>query len=268
MSTGESEVSIEEAIAILPGLLPYYRGARLYYPLLNALNILDEKDLLLELLPEAFEYSIAENDFEMLLNLCELLVRINRFNKSELKAFYDMISDLIKPDKLPFHLHQSYLAYMDDIKNVLVENPNSLPMAKIAFKTNVPPQNLDNVFPLVADIQNTIFEVDPNISPRFEITHNSPYDVIVYFCANMADLLVICQIFYYAFGGAKSLMELASEWHGNTKQPKRSERKSNEEKKVKAEKHIDLEMGPIKFNYSSKYEDIVDNVEYFIGEDQ
>jgi hypothetical protein len=72
---------------------------------------------------------------------------------------------------------------------------------------------------------------------------------------------VICQIFYYSFGGLKSLNDLKNSKYGKATNKNKSDMKSN---KKHREKHTQttFALGPIHF--SRETTSLVNSVEYYI----
>lgn len=252
-------ISLDEALAILPNLMSYYLNEKEYYYVINILMLENRYDEIWYLLEEAFEYVILCKDFATLQDLCGLVVNLNVFKQEQLIQLYNIIKIKATPNDMSNHQMKSYSSYLENIKNILLDNPQKYPTASIIIRTNVAPHNISELTPLLKAIDTNIYQTNANIIPKIQITHHSPYEIEVIFHALLPELLNICQMFYYAFGGVKALKEIMSSRH--EKADNKNKKKTN--KKLKS-KNISLNFGKINFQYHEECEEIVESIEYSI----
>lgn len=260
-------MSLDAALKLLPNLLLYYFNEKEYYYVINILMLEERYEELWSVLSEAFEYEILCNDFATLQDLCSLVVKLNVFDQDELKQLYNLITLKSSPNKMPRHQLKSYVSYLENIKNILLENPNNLPTAHINILTNIKPGEIKKVAPLLSAIEHNISKTYPSINPRIQISHHSPYDIEVIISALLPELLTVCQLFYYGFGGVKALKDIISSRHEKFNKKdihKRLKTDTKKESKKIESKKVSLKLGIFEFNYSSECEEIVESIEYLI----
>lgn len=259
-------VHLNEALSILPNLLGYYLAEKDYYYVINILAIEKQYDELQKVLPEAFSYVAHTKDFSALQDLCNLIVKLNVFNLNQRKDFYNIVTNKIKPNDLSNHQIRSYTYYLDNIKRILLENPNSFPTASITLYTDIVPEKIEDLTPLLVCIESNIRNLRANINPKIEISHHSPYEIIVRISEALPTLLIVCQMFYYAFGGVKTLKDIQSSRHEKTINKKRGKENSTKSNtKSNTKKEISLKFPGFEFHYSKECQSHVEEVEYLIS---
>lgn len=256
-------VDLKDALSILPNLLGYYLSEKDYYYVINILAVENRYDELQKVLPEAFSYVSKNKDFSTLQDLCNLIVKLKIFDLNQRKDFYNIITNTIKPNDLSNHQIRSYTYYLDNIKRILLENPNDNPTASIILYTDIAPEKIENLTPLLVCIERNIRHLQPEVNPKIEISHNSPYEIVVRISAALPVLLTVCQMFYYAFGGAKSLKDILLSRHEKTDNKKNKVKGDNTKGKKKRE--ISLKLGSFEFHYNEECEKHVEEVEYLIS---
>lgn len=256
--------SLAHAIQLLYNLVPYYHKTHQYYQIINILLINNEQKKIWELLHEAFNYVIEANDFPALLGLCNLIVKLHVFDENKLKLLYNRIVETVVPEKLPYHLMKSYLVYIKNIQNLLLDNPSQYPTAQLILKTDIDDTNRNNLLPIINDLETTINVINSDVSPVIQLKHHSPYEIIVFICAELPVLLQICQTFYYTFGGLKSLKDLIGSRHEKTQNNKRNSDSMNN---TQTQKSIDvsLNIGVLSVNFHKETTEHVKSSEYFIA---
>ena len=255
--------NLEHAIQLLYKLIPYYYKTHQYFQIINILLINKEYDKIWELLTEAFNYVITINDFPALLGLCNLIVKLHIFEKDKLGLLYNRIVETIKPEKLPYHLLKSYLVYIKNIQNLLLENPSQYPTAQIILRTNIEENNRAQLIHIIDDIESITKTVDTNVNPIIQLTHHSPYEIVAFICAELPTLLQVCQVFYYTFGGLKSLNDLGQSRHEKTTNKNRIDKTKN--KDTKHNLNVSVNVGGLNINIHKETIEHVKTSEYFIA---
>lgn len=257
-------MTLEEALRLLPQLLPYYLDKQEYYYVINILMLEKRIDDIITILPKAFEFNTENKDFSSLQDLCSLVVKLSICDQKQLKQLYNIITNQISANDLSYHELKSYVSYIENIKNILLDNPNGYPSAHLHFYTKIEPNEIEKTFLLVQEIEKSITTNFPSISPRIQISHHSPYEIEVLISALLPELLTICQLFYYAFGGIKSLKDITDSRHEKTKKtPKQlPSKKSTIKKKSKI---VSVKIGKASFEYSKECIEEVESMEYLIS---
>jgi hypothetical protein len=81
--------------------------------------------------------------------------------------------------------------------------------------------------------------------------------------AILPDLLRFCQVFYYTFGGVKSLKDISVSRHERVVQTKKPSPKNQSQNRKKT-KNISLAIGSFQFQYFEECALSVESVEYLI----
>lgn len=262
------KVSFLSALPILKSILPYYYETNKFFEVLNFLAYKQDVNRMKSLLPIAFERTSRNLDFPALQNLCTLLVYTKLFTNEELKNFYEFIDHLFSPDSLPYYLRKSYNMCISNIRNILVENPDNLPQAKIILKTDIDSLSDQSIQQLLADAELNIRLLSEDISFSIHLTKKSPYEILISLCGVLPEILKICQAFYYLFGGVKSLSEIRSTLREKVKTKSAGQDESNSSPgPVYSVKKVELSLGNF-FNlkYEKKALAHVKSMEYVIDD--
>ena len=252
-------VTFEEAKKLLLLLIPFYQETKQYFPILNTYLINNQYEDNNKLFQTAIENSLKECDFDTLYNICKLVSHINLFDKHQQAEFFQLIKSQINPNGFPYNIQKGYIHYMDEIKDILIENPNNLPRADIELITTIPSNKPEELTPIIAEIETIFSEVSPNTSPYIQISHNSPYKILIFFYEHLNEIESICKIVYYSLGAAKLFSELQK-----YKKSKivNSNLSSNTYKDKQTE--TSLVLGPIRF--SRKTKEKIKSAEFCISE--
>lgn len=258
--------TFEEAIELLCNLVPYYENVHQYFELINLCILYGELDISSDLIPEALNYVINQNDFEGLKNICKLIVDLKHNSTSErlsnvdLYDIYNLIISLIDPEKLPHNLYKSYIDYISSIRLLLIDNPNNNPTGQIVLKTNILPGETNDLSELVETIDDMIRDAVSKSSPNIQITHNSPYEIIVGFVGALPEILQVCQIFYYTFGGIKALKDIAKSVHEKATNTHKAPKNTS----INLKKGLNFSCPIFRIESLFNFEMKIESVEYFV----
>lgn len=257
----KKEVYLEEAKSLLLGLLPYYKETQQYFPMINIFLLVNDIEKVNKLLPIALEYSVKQYDFDTLQNLCQLITNSGLFSVVQLKKFYDLIGSFIKPETFPYNLKKGYNVYMGNIKNILIDNPNNCPCATINLSTTINCKTLELIPEVIKDIEAAIRIVNPLLLSSIKLIHHSPYDILITLYGILPELLAICQTFYYAFGGIKTLSELKKSRHERAENHSQNFNANKIIEQTKS-KNLTFSAGP--FQFKKETSSVVKKIEYYI----
>lgn len=207
-------ISYFEALQLLQRLIPYYIETKQYFHVINILWLNKDQENFKIILPIILDYSVKNNDFETLKNICSLIVKTGMLDDEHLRDVYIKIKGNVIPENLPPHLYKSYNFYMESIKNILYINPNNDPVLQISLETDISSNDISELMPILETIENSIKEISPTLYPRIELIHHSPYDILIFLCGHQDYLLQIAQIFYYTIGGINCLNKMFNPKHG------------------------------------------------------
>lgn len=267
MAFGNNQTaSLQEAIDRLSNLIPYYIETRQYYELLNLYAATNNPIAILDILPRAFESVISRCDFAALQDLCELVVKYRICTDIQLREFYSLIKQLIVPNNYPHYLRKSYNLYIENIKHILVDNPYGYPEAKILLKTNIESLEDTDMLKLLTSIETNIRELAPSVDSEIQLTHHSPYDVLVVLYGALPEILMVCQMFYYVLGGTKAYSEIKNSLSEKTNKKLSTNTPTNSKEDEEAVKRVELSVGKFfSFKYETEYSKRVESVEYTVN---
>ena len=218
----------------------------------------------IDVLPKAFKDVINSCDFSSLRDLCSLIVNLKICDEKQLREFYNLITQLIIPDKFPHYLRKSYNSYIENIRHILLENPHDYPEADLLFKTDIDSLENSDMLNVIMAIETNIKSISPEIDVTIKLTHHSPYEILITLCGIMPDILSACQIFYYSLGGTKAYFDL-----------KRSKKEKVSNKNLinnnhdlndeSSSKRIELSIGKsFSFKYEKEFSKHIKSYEYTI----
>lgn len=261
----ENVMSLEDALPRLKKLIPYYQETKQFYEMLNVYAAYNGEKEIATLLPFAFKSVISDYDFATLQDLCTLIVKYNMFTGKQLRDFFSMIKQLIIPDNFPYYLRKSYNSYIENIKHILVDNPNGYPEANILLKTDIETLQDQDISGLLTAIEANIIETAPNVSSSIQFTKHSPYEILLVLWGTMPEILVLCQMFYYSLGGAKAYSDLKNSLKEKTKNHVKKKCVPEVNDNTRSTKRIELSVGKfINFKYEKEYVKRVKSMEYTI----
>ncbi len=256
---------LEEAIAYLRSLISYYMETNQFYELINVYAAFEEYEKIFNVLPYAFENVVTACDFAALQDLCSLIVKLKICTNRQLREFYTMIKQLIIPDKFPHYLRKNYNTHIENIKYILVDNPYDNPEASILLKTNIESLNDSDMTQLLVSIEANIKELAPTVDSTIQLTHHSPYDIVIILCGALPEILRICQTFYYCLGGVKTLSELRESRKEKTAKRPRAHSTGPEKTNQEVAERIELSVGKFfSFKYEKEFTKRVESLEYTI----
>lgn len=261
----EGTMPLSEALPIIEKLLPYYFETKQFYEMLNIYAVGQRTNEMIRILPYAFEGVIKDHDFAALQDLCTLIVKFDIFNNKQLRDFYTMIKRLIVPNNFPHYLQKSYNSYIENIKRILVDNPNGYPEAQILLKTDIIAIDSTAMSSLLKCIETNVEDNAPGTISSIQLTKHSPYEVLIVLCGALPEILQICQAFYYALGGVKAISDIKNSLKERTENRTKNKKLQNPSNDIRRNKKIEFSLGKIvMFKYEAEYTQHVKSMEYTI----
>ncbi len=173
-------ISVDEYIACFEDWKVFFYFRELYFPLANILLAQNKKDEALEVILSGILMMINHSDYRMLKYLCKLAASHESVSKTECKMLYSRIKDLIEHTILNSAQQYSYEIHMNDIKNILVENPKGESRLYLSIQTNILSDNQRVLYQIIKCIENILdCPIVDLTSKTISVRHNSPYEVIV-----------------------------------------------------------------------------------------
>lgn len=173
-------ISVDEYIGTFEDWKIFFYNSELYFPLANILLAQKKKEQALETILSGILMMINHSDYRMLKYLCKLAASHQSVSKTECKMLYSRIKELISLTLQNPAQQYSYEIHMNDIKNILVENPKAESRLHLSVQTNIGSDNQKVLYRLVGFIENfldlSIFDLT---TKTISIRHDSPYEIIV-----------------------------------------------------------------------------------------
>lgn len=256
---------LNKSIEYLYKLIPYYLEKQYFYETINIFALYEEYEKIINILPIAFKNIITNFDFAALLDLCSLIVKMKIYTGNQLREFYTLIKQFIIPNNFPYYLCKIYNTYIENIKHILVDNPYENPEANILIKTDINSIGDCDMRKLLLSIESNIEKIVPNVNTYIQLTHHSPYDILIILYGALPDILTICQIFYYLMGGSKSFSELKGSRREKVNKNVKQTSDPYQETQEDAIKRIELSFGNFfQFKYEKEFTKRVKSLEYTI----
>ena len=197
-------ISIEEYIETFEDWKIFFYNRELYFPLANILLAQEKKDEALEAILSGILMMINHCDYRMLKYLCKLAASHQSVSKAECKMLYSRIQELILMTIQNSEQEYSYEIHMNDIKNILVENPKAESRLYLSIQTNILTDNQEILYRLINFIEifldSSIFTLT---TKTISIRHDSPYEIIVVAFGTIYILSKIFEVLTKAFGNIR-----------------------------------------------------------------
>lgn len=173
-------ISVDEYINTFEDWKVFFYNRELYFPLANILLAQGKKEQALETILSGIVMMINHSDYRMLKYLCKLAASHQSVSKTECRMLYSRIKELISLMSQNPAQQYSYEIHMNDIKNILVENPKSESRLYLSIQTNISGENQQLLYSIVSSIENildcSVFELT---TKTISIRHDSPYEIII-----------------------------------------------------------------------------------------
>lgn len=175
-----TSISVDEYIQTFEDWKVFFYNRELYFPLANILLAQGKKEEALEAILSGILMMINHSDYRMLKYLCKLAASHESVSISECRMLYSRIQELIS--HMPHNPAQqySYEIHINDIKNILVENPKAESRLYLSVQTNILMDNQNVLYRLVGFLEIlfdcTFFRIT---TKTISIRHESPYEIIV-----------------------------------------------------------------------------------------
>ena len=172
-------ISVDEYIQTFEDWKIFFYNRELYFPLANILLAQNKKEEALEALLSGILTMINHSDYRMLKYLCKLAASHNSVSKAECRMLYTRIEELISSMPQTPVQQYNYAIHMNDIRNILVENPKSESRLYLSLKTNILTDEQPCLYHIVSFLE--MFLDIPSFAlttKTISIRHNSPYEII------------------------------------------------------------------------------------------
>lgn len=175
MSSINTPINTEEYLSLLPDLMSYYTDMNEYFPAINIALFCEDYETAGNLIDVGIKYYIHMNDFRKIKSICKLIAEHQIYDKHfmtqfyfKLIEYYNMLADVSEYEKYQYSLH------IDDIKKILTDFNNTLPIAHLYLKTNITSADIEKLGSFYQLIEECLGDYGINTEEySLEVRHNS-----------------------------------------------------------------------------------------------
>lgn len=201
-------ISVEEYVETFNDWKIFLFKKSLYFPLSNILLAEGNKEEALECILCGVIMTICNSDYRTLKYLCKLAAAHPCVSKSDCLKVYRRIKELIDSNLLNNEQYYNYMIHMQDIKNILVENPKCNPQLSVSLQTNILPEERKKLMYIVEFLDSIItkeyFGID---SKTISMKHNSPYEILLIVIGSIFILKEVTELIKTIISGIKVTTE-------------------------------------------------------------
>lgn len=229
----DDRISIDEYINTFEDWKIFFYGRELYFPLANILLAQGEKKEALEAILTGIYFMINHSDYRMLKYLCKLVAMNPIVSISECHMLYKRISEILELKDKNDEQRYQYMLHMDDIKNILINNPRNEAKLSLTFRSNIEPQNREYVFHFISFIEDIVCHKLFHTTPlSISMSHNSPYEIMVLLIGSLVVLSKVTNLIRKIVENIKVSTEDIMEIQNIIKYGKENAQLDNEHKKA------------------------------------
>lgn len=173
-------ISVDEYINTFEDWKIFFQERELYFPLANILLAQGKKEEALETILTGILMMINHADYRMLKYLCKLAATHQSVTITECKMLYSRINELISLMHQDPAQRYSYELHMNDIKNILVENPKCESRMYLSIQTNIMTDEEQVLYLFFDFLEKTLdCSIFGLTTKTISIRHDSPYEIII-----------------------------------------------------------------------------------------
>lgn len=183
---------------VLPALLQSYlevtNKSKVYFPLINILLALGQKEEADHYLGEALNFAASMQDFRMIKYYCKLMSLCDCYTLRQKKKTYRRICDYFNRHSMSSWQLKDYSRNIGDIKYILIAE-NNLPRLIFNFYTNIYHTDIEKIGLIARNIFNISGKYSSEITHDMyiELRHNSPIAFSVYFTESIDNVMSFLQ---------------------------------------------------------------------------
>lgn len=201
-SSFSREISVAEFLSKLESLQAYFYKKGQYFVLANVCIFLGRQMEALTYILEGLQLSIQARDFRTIRHLCELASKNRFFSKKNLRQLYDLLTSDGATADMNYYEYRLYLAEIQKIKHLLIDNPFGLPRMRLIIQTSIPCDDYKSLAILLRFIDKSIQYYLPQSIYSISIYRNSPPQLDVSICEALKDLFPFLLLFATIIFGA------------------------------------------------------------------
>lgn len=137
VSSNCKAIKPEEYIDLLPELFSYYKDMNEYFPAINIALFRKEYEQANSLIDIGIKYYIRENDFRKIKGMCKLIAGHPFYDKHFMTQLYFKLVDYYNLISVSEYEKYQYSLHINDIKKILTDFDNTMPMAQLYLKTDI-----------------------------------------------------------------------------------------------------------------------------------
>ncbi|MCD8013808.1 MAG: pentapeptide repeat-containing protein [Lachnospiraceae bacterium] len=188
-------ISPKEYRDVLKDMIVFFSYKQEYFPLANILLAFHhDKEAWIAVL-SGIVAACKQKDFRMCKYYCKLITMRNIATQDQLNMLYQTLIDNSQVNQMTDAQYHEYNLYMPEIRDMLCYNPHKYPTAELRLQTNITDIESEKMMLLQRGLDNIIHLDDyPLEHPSIEISHNSPFDIIIHLCGTPATILIVAAL--------------------------------------------------------------------------
>ena len=191
----EDPIPIEQYIIEINDSIIYFTYLEEYFPLVNLYYAKGEKEIAKNCIDAGIEKALLLNDIRMVENYCKLGQCYNLLTITDIQKILKRVDESVERERNS-PLFSILLSKSYQLKAV-VSNNDSKSKMEIIVQTNITEDNFSEVSGLCEDIDAIIISLMPNrITTKYELSHNSPFEVCLTCIGLTSDLIGISGFIY------------------------------------------------------------------------
>lgn len=167
-------ITPEKYISLLPELLSYYIDMNEYFPAINIALFREEYERATDLIDTGIQYYISMNDFRKIKGMCKLIAAHPFYDKHFMTQLYFRLVEYYNSFSISEYDKYQYSLHINDIKKILTDFDDTMPVAQLYLKTNITSADTENLGVFYQLIEQCLGDYTISTEEYFvEIRHNS-----------------------------------------------------------------------------------------------
>ena len=174
INSNSKALTPKEYIQLLPDLLRYYIDMTEYFPAINILLFNEDFEEASSVIDTSMLYYISTNNFRKIKGMCKLISENPYYDRHYKTQLYFKLVEYYNTIDISEYNQYQYALHIDDIKKLLTDFNNTMPIAHFYLKTNITSDNTNNLAIFYQTIEECMKEYGISTEEYIiEIRHNS-----------------------------------------------------------------------------------------------
>ena len=188
------KLSMDEYIEEINDCIIYFAYIEEYFPLVNLYYRIGEKDNARKCIFGGISKALEANELRLVDHFCSLGKSYSLLKVGDLKSILEQVDKHIYLNKNN-EFFDVMISQSSNLKASIL-NDTTKSMLEITINTNIDSREYDDASSLCHDIDSIITIISSDVSSTFQISHNSPYEIVLTCIGLTADLIAISELIY------------------------------------------------------------------------